>query len=248
MFETALGVRPADLARAFGMMSIPLVDAKARFLAPARFNDAVEIASEVSEFRRSSFDVQHRLSIDGRLAAEGSESTGLGRPGSRGSLEAQEHSDPGGRHRAVSRGWRPLAGAEPGVARRGRSVQQARVKWVPLCRRSGVRWRLGHSARRMAGWAPDTASKRFIESLGLPPRLGRFGSRWGEGCCSHRESSRGAIPFRDARTPVMNTIASISISPRIRVRVAIRGVVQMEASGKIETLRILNSAKSQPAP
>jgi 4-hydroxybenzoyl-CoA thioesterase len=73
MFETALGVRPADLARAFGMMSIPLVDAKARFLAPARFNDAVEIASEVSEFRRSSFDVQHRLSIDGRLAAEGSE-------------------------------------------------------------------------------------------------------------------------------------------------------------------------------
>src|SRR5256886_3271175 len=62
MLETALGVRPADLARVLGIMSIPLVDAKARFLAPVKFNDAVEIASEVSEFRRSSFDVQHRLS------------------------------------------------------------------------------------------------------------------------------------------------------------------------------------------
>ena len=52
---------------------MPLVDAKARFLAPARFNDVAEITSEVSEFRRSSFDVQHRLRIDGRLSAEGTE-------------------------------------------------------------------------------------------------------------------------------------------------------------------------------
>jgi len=33
----------------------------------------VESASQVSEFRRSSFDVQHRLFIQGRLAVEGSE-------------------------------------------------------------------------------------------------------------------------------------------------------------------------------
>jgi 4-hydroxybenzoyl-CoA thioesterase len=73
MFEAALGVRPSDFARVFGLTGIPLVDAKARFLAPAKFNDVAEIASEVSEFRRSSFDVQHRISIDGRLAVEGSE-------------------------------------------------------------------------------------------------------------------------------------------------------------------------------
>ena len=39
-------------------MGIPLVDAKARFLKPAKFNDLADIASEVSEFRRSSFEVQ----------------------------------------------------------------------------------------------------------------------------------------------------------------------------------------------
>jgi 4-hydroxybenzoyl-CoA thioesterase len=73
MFSAALRVRPADFGKEFGIMGMPIVDAKARFLAPAKFNDVVEIASEVSEFRRSSFDVQHRISIDGRLAVEGSE-------------------------------------------------------------------------------------------------------------------------------------------------------------------------------
>jgi 4-hydroxybenzoyl-CoA thioesterase len=73
MLEAALGVRPSDFHRVFGVSGIPLVDARARFLLPARFNDVVEIASEVSEFRRSSFDVQHRIVIDGRLAVEGSE-------------------------------------------------------------------------------------------------------------------------------------------------------------------------------
>jgi 4-hydroxybenzoyl-CoA thioesterase len=36
-------------------------------------NDVVEIASHVSEFRRSSFDVEHRISVGGVLAVEGSE-------------------------------------------------------------------------------------------------------------------------------------------------------------------------------
>ena len=49
------------------------MDAKARFLRPAKFNDMAEIASEISRFGRSSFDVQHRISIDGELAVEGSE-------------------------------------------------------------------------------------------------------------------------------------------------------------------------------
>jgi len=73
LFESALGVRPADLGTAFGIVGIPLVDAKARFLKPAKFNDVAEIASQVSEFRRSSFEVAHRISIDGELAVEGSE-------------------------------------------------------------------------------------------------------------------------------------------------------------------------------
>jgi 4-hydroxybenzoyl-CoA thioesterase len=73
LFEAALGVKPPDLAAVFGIMGIPLVDAGARFVAPARFGDSVELTSQVSEFRRSSFDVQHRLFVRGDLAVEGKE-------------------------------------------------------------------------------------------------------------------------------------------------------------------------------
>jgi len=73
LFELALGVKPHDLAATFGIIGIPLVDAGARFMAPARFGDAVELTSQVSEFRRSSFDVEHRLLIGGAVAVEGRE-------------------------------------------------------------------------------------------------------------------------------------------------------------------------------
>ena len=73
LFEEALKVKPNELATAFGIVGIPLVGAKARFLRPAKFNDVADIASEVSEFRRSSFEVMHRISIGGALAVEGSE-------------------------------------------------------------------------------------------------------------------------------------------------------------------------------
>jgi 4-hydroxybenzoyl-CoA thioesterase len=73
LFETALGVRPNEIATTFGIVGIPLVDARARFLKPAQFNDVADIASEVSEFRRSSFEVTHRIAISGELAVEGSE-------------------------------------------------------------------------------------------------------------------------------------------------------------------------------
>ena len=73
MFEAALGVPASELQGVYGIMGLPLVDAKARFIKPAKFNDVVEIASQVSEFRRSSFDVAHRLYVEGELAVEGSE-------------------------------------------------------------------------------------------------------------------------------------------------------------------------------
>jgi len=73
LFEAALGVRPPDLPGAFGIIGIPLVDASARFIAPARFGDAVELISQIGEFRRSSFDIDHRLLVRGELAVEGRE-------------------------------------------------------------------------------------------------------------------------------------------------------------------------------
>jgi 4-hydroxybenzoyl-CoA thioesterase len=73
LFEAVFGVRPPDLGAALGIDSLPLVDASARFLAPARFGDRVELTSQIAEFRRSSFDVEHRLFAQGMLAVEGRE-------------------------------------------------------------------------------------------------------------------------------------------------------------------------------
>jgi 4-hydroxybenzoyl-CoA thioesterase len=73
LFEAALGVKPQDLAARFGIIGLPLVDAGAKFIAPARFGDVVELASQVSEFRRSSFDVAHRICVGDAVAVEGRE-------------------------------------------------------------------------------------------------------------------------------------------------------------------------------
>jgi 4-hydroxybenzoyl-CoA thioesterase len=73
LFGAALGVRPPDLADAFRITGIPLIDASARFIAPARFGDTVELASQVSAFRALDFDVDHQLSVRGELAVEGRE-------------------------------------------------------------------------------------------------------------------------------------------------------------------------------
>jgi 4-hydroxybenzoyl-CoA thioesterase len=74
LFEAALGVKAHELAAAYGIVGIMLVDARADFLKPVKFGDSIEIASRVVEFRRSSFDVEHRLTgPDGALAINGRE-------------------------------------------------------------------------------------------------------------------------------------------------------------------------------
>ncbi len=73
LFATALGVQPHEWPSAFGVVGIPLVNAGARFIVPARFGDVVELTSQVTEFRRSSCDVAHRLELRGTVAVEGRE-------------------------------------------------------------------------------------------------------------------------------------------------------------------------------
>jgi len=73
LFDAALGVKPHELASVYGIVGIPLVDSGARFIAPARFGAVVELSSRVTEFRRSSFDVEHKLVVRGAVAVEGRE-------------------------------------------------------------------------------------------------------------------------------------------------------------------------------
>jgi len=73
LFEKALDMTAAQIFRYFDVVGFPLVDARARFINPIWFSDDVTIETQMLEFRRSSFDLQHRLLKDGELAVEGFE-------------------------------------------------------------------------------------------------------------------------------------------------------------------------------
>ena len=61
------------MAETFEILGVPLVDARAKFMVPAKFGDVVEMHSHLGEIRRSSFEVKHQIFVDGQLAVDGSE-------------------------------------------------------------------------------------------------------------------------------------------------------------------------------
>jgi 4-hydroxybenzoyl-CoA thioesterase len=71
LFEAALGVARREFLDVFGIL--PLVDVRLDCRKTVRFGDEIEIASRVAEFRRSSFDVEHRVLSGGELAVLGGE-------------------------------------------------------------------------------------------------------------------------------------------------------------------------------
>jgi 4-hydroxybenzoyl-CoA thioesterase len=73
MFEAALGIPAAKINATFGLVGLALVDAQASFMKPAAFGDTVELASRVGEFRRSSLNVEHRLTSGDDVLVEGRE-------------------------------------------------------------------------------------------------------------------------------------------------------------------------------
>lgn len=74
LFAHALGMRKADMLETYGIVGFPMVDTRARFVSPASFGDDIAVESRIVEFKRSSFDVHHRLTKDGdSLVAEGFE-------------------------------------------------------------------------------------------------------------------------------------------------------------------------------
>ena len=73
LFERALGMTKHQFVKAYDSVGYPMVDTRARFLLPTRYGDDVVIETTVTEIRRSSFDIRHRLMKDGELAVEGFE-------------------------------------------------------------------------------------------------------------------------------------------------------------------------------
>jgi 4-hydroxybenzoyl-CoA thioesterase len=73
LLERALGMTKHAYLKAYDFSGHPLVNTQSRFMLPTRFGDDVTIESAVTEIRRSSFDVRHRLFKDGKLVVEGME-------------------------------------------------------------------------------------------------------------------------------------------------------------------------------
>ena len=69
LFKKA-GLSKRQMLKTHQIVGIPLVDLRASFKAPSRFSDTVIVESEITEWRRSSFSVRHRLSNKGVLAVE----------------------------------------------------------------------------------------------------------------------------------------------------------------------------------
>jgi len=69
LFEAA-GLPKHEMLKSYRIVGIPMVDTRARFIAPSRFGDDVVVESSISEWRRSSFDVQHKLFKGDVLAVE----------------------------------------------------------------------------------------------------------------------------------------------------------------------------------
>ena len=73
LFERATGLTKYQMQRQYEFVGYPVVEARAKFSAPAKYGDDVVAETTVSEFRRSSFDVQHRVFNGDKLAVEGFE-------------------------------------------------------------------------------------------------------------------------------------------------------------------------------
>jgi 4-hydroxybenzoyl-CoA thioesterase len=73
LFEKALGMTKIKFLKKYDFVGYPMLDTRGKFHVPTRFGDDVEVHTAVTEIKRSSFSIEHRLLKDGQLAVEGFE-------------------------------------------------------------------------------------------------------------------------------------------------------------------------------
>jgi 4-hydroxybenzoyl-CoA thioesterase len=72
LFESA-GLQKPELLRTYGIMGITLVETHARYIAPSSFGDTVLVETRITEWKSSSFCVEHKLYRGEILAVEATE-------------------------------------------------------------------------------------------------------------------------------------------------------------------------------
>jgi 4-hydroxybenzoyl-CoA thioesterase len=73
LFEAALGMKKIAWIKRYGILGMPMLDTAAKFSKPSRFGDVVTIESTIIAFKRSTFEVSHKLFNAGELAIVASE-------------------------------------------------------------------------------------------------------------------------------------------------------------------------------
>lgn len=66
----AAGLPKHEMVKTYGIVGFPMVDTRARFVIPSRWGETITIESRIADWKRSSFDVEHRVLKDGALAIE----------------------------------------------------------------------------------------------------------------------------------------------------------------------------------
>ena len=69
----SVGLDWDSLGKKYGIMGLPIVEAKARFVAPCRFRDEIVIESRVGKWNDKTFEVGHVVLNRGVRAVEGYE-------------------------------------------------------------------------------------------------------------------------------------------------------------------------------
>lgn len=73
-FFMSQGVPPwRELVKTTGIIGIPLLEINTRFTKPATYGEAIEIQSEITEWRPKVFIMQHIVTRDETLICEGTE-------------------------------------------------------------------------------------------------------------------------------------------------------------------------------
>ncbi len=73
LFEKATGMTKIKMLEKYGGAGLALLEARAVFKVASHYGEDIEIESQVTEFRRSSFFVQHKVTKGDTLALEGFE-------------------------------------------------------------------------------------------------------------------------------------------------------------------------------
>lgn len=73
LLHAATGLKKIELLAKYDFVGFPMVDTQAKFSIPSKFGDEIRIDTTVTDLRRSSFDILHKVMKGDAVAIEATE-------------------------------------------------------------------------------------------------------------------------------------------------------------------------------